>query len=63
MYFPSDESVKGFQEMMRREYCADYTFEEAREASMNLIGFVELLLKIDRRNNPERYEKKTKETE
>lgn len=30
------------------------------EAKQNLLGFFELLLKVDMRNNPERY-KKTKE--
>lgn len=34
--------------------------KEASEAAYNLLGFFDLLLKIDRRVNPQRYKSKKK---
>jgi hypothetical protein len=42
---------------MRHGYGADYTLEQAREAQANLVGFFDILLKIDRRENPKKYGK------
>ena len=53
----SPETVAKFKKMFKEEYGADYSDEEAFEATHNLIGFFSLLLKIDRRTNPHLYKK------
>ena len=46
---PSDDFVKHIQEMMKEKSGKDVSFEEAWEGAYNLLGFFDLLLKIDRR--------------
>ncbi len=49
------ETVENFKQMFKREYGVEYSDQEAWEAAHNLIGFFDLLLKVDRRENPENY--------
>jgi hypothetical protein len=46
----SDESVQKFKEIFKKEYGKEYTDAEAREAASNLVGFFELLIKVDQHN-------------
>ncbi len=46
----SKETIQEFKEITKSEYNKELTDEEALEASSNLVGFFDLLLKIDRRN-------------
>ena len=49
------ETVENFKQMFKKEYGVEYSDQEAWEAAHNLIGFFDLLLKVDRRENPENY--------
>ena len=44
-----DESVQEFKAPFKKEYGAEYDDATAREATENLIGFFEMLMKIDLR--------------
>ena len=46
----SRESVLKWQKLFEEEYGKEFTYEEAYEAAHNLVGFFDLLLKIDRRD-------------
>lgn len=46
----SDKSVQKFKQVFKEEYGKEYTDIEAREAAENLVGFFDLLVKIDQRN-------------
>ncbi len=55
----SKESIEDFKRIFKNEYGVEYSDAEAYEASYNLIGFFQLLLKVDERNKrEEKYEKK-----
>jgi len=56
----SEETVKRFQEIFEKDYGRKLSEQETFEASYNLLGFFDLLLKIDRRVNPQRYKLKKK---
>ena len=56
----SEETVKRFQEIFKKDYGRKLSKKEASEAAYNLLGFFDLLLKIDRRVNPQRYKSKRK---
>lgn len=47
---PSKELILELQEIIRDEYGRELSFAEATEAANNLVGFFDLLLKIDVRN-------------
>ncbi len=49
------ETVENFKRMFKREYGVEYSDQEAWEATHNFIGFFDLLLKVDQRENPENY--------
>lgn len=49
------ETAENFKRMFKREYGVEYSDQEAWEATHNLVGFFGLLLKVDRRENPENY--------
>ena len=59
----SRESVLKWQKLFKEEYGKEFTYEEAYEAAHNLVGFFDLLLKIDMRNNPQKYIRKKDEKE
>jgi len=46
----SDKSVQEFKRIFKEEYGKEYTDAEAREAAENLVGFFDLLIKIDQKN-------------
>lgn len=46
----SKERILEFQKLFKEEYGKELSFTEASEAANNLVGFFELLLKIDARN-------------
>jgi hypothetical protein len=43
----SKESVEEFRRIFKEVYGADYTYEEAWEAAHNLVGFFDLLARLD----------------
>ncbi len=52
------ETVQEFKQTIKEEYGVEYSDKEAWEAMHNLVGFFDLLLKMDRRQNPELYKRK-----
>ena len=56
----SGEIIKRFQEIFEKDYGRKLNKKEAHEAAYNLLGFFDLLLKIDRRVNPQRYKSEKK---
>ncbi len=56
----SEEIIKRFQEIFEKDYGRKLSKKEAFEAAYNLLGFFDLLLKIDKRINPQRYKPKKK---
>ena len=52
------ETVERFQKMFKREYGVEYTDKEAWEATHNLLGAFDWLLKEDQKQHPENYTKK-----
>jgi hypothetical protein len=50
MIDPSDDFVRHIQELSINRTGKELSYEEAQEGACNLIGFYDLLLKIDRRN-------------
>ena len=52
-----EELIKACQNF---ENAGGSTDAEASEAANNLVGFFDLLLKVDMRNNPQRYKPKKK---
>jgi hypothetical protein len=57
----SEETIKRFQEIFEKDYGRELSTKEVYEAACNLLGFFDLLLRIDRRINPHRYKSKKKE--
>ena len=57
----SKERILEWQKIFKEKYGEEYTFAEAEEDANNLIGFFDLLLKIDVRENPQNYTKEKKE--
>ena len=51
------ETVERFKKMFKREYGVEYTDKEAWEATHNLLGAFDWLLKEDRKQHPENYRK------
>lgn len=51
----SKERILELQKITKEEYGKELTFTEGTEAVNNLVGFFDLLLKIDRRINPQNY--------
>lgn len=51
------ETVKSFKEFFKKEHGVEYSDKEAWEATNNLVGFFDLLLKVDRKQHPENYKK------
>ena len=56
----SEETIKRFQEIFKKDYGRKLSKKEAFEAAHNLLGFFDLLLKIDMRVNPQEYKLKRK---
>ena len=56
----SKESIEEFKRIFKKEYGRELTYEEAYEAAFNLLGFFELLWKIDRRLKREQKKKDKK---
>ena len=54
----SAETVKKLQGIFEKDYGQKLSKKEAFEAAYNLLGFFDLLLKIDMRTNPQRYKVK-----
>lgn len=51
----SNETIQEYRDAIKEEYGADISFEEAREHVHNLVGYFDVLLQIDVRDNPEKY--------
>jgi len=45
----SKERILEWQKVFKEKWGIEYTFSETAEAANNLVGFFDLLLKIDRR--------------
>lgn len=56
----SGGTIKRLQEIFEKDYGKKLSKKEAFEATYNLLGFFDLLIKIDRRVNPQRYKLKKK---
>ena len=56
----SEETIKRFQEIFEKDYGKKLSKKEASATAYNLLGFFDLLLKVDRRINPQRYESRKK---
>ena len=56
----SGEIIKRFQKIFEKDYGKKLRKKEVYEATYNLLGFFDLLLKIDRRVNPQRYKSREK---
>lgn len=56
----SKERILEWQKILKEDYGKEFSFAEASEAAHNLVGFFDLLLKVDMRNNPQNYIKKIK---
>ncbi|OGI27082.1 MAG: hypothetical protein A2359_02245 [Candidatus Moranbacteria bacterium RIFOXYB1_FULL_43_19] len=52
---PSNDFVLYIQKMVKEKTGKEPTYQEAKEGVDNLIGFFDLLLRIDRRNNRREY--------
>jgi len=46
----SKERILEFQKIFKEEYGKELSYKEAHEAAHNLVGFFDLLHKIDRKN-------------
>lgn len=51
------QTVKGFKKMFKDEYGIEYSDQEAWEATHNLLGVFDWLLKQDMKQNPHLYKK------
>ena len=56
----TNKQIKEYQCIHKKQYGKKLSLEEASKSAYNLIGFFELLLKIDRRVNKQNYNKITK---
>ncbi|MCK4520437.1 hypothetical protein KAT95_01030 [Candidatus Parcubacteria bacterium] len=56
----SEETIKRFQKIFEKDYGKKLSRQETFEAANNLVGFFDLLFKIDRRVNSQRYKSKKK---
>lgn len=56
----SKKNLKEFQKISKKDYGRELNKKDAFEVSSNLLGFFDLLLKIDRRINPKRHISKGK---
>ena len=54
----SSETIDGFKKMFKEQYDVEYSESEAWEATHNLLGAFDWLLKQDMKQNPENYKKK-----
>jgi len=57
----SKKTISKWQKILKEDYGREISFAEASEAAHNLVGFFDLLLKIDMRENPQNYVKKRQE--
>lgn len=56
----SKETILEWQKILKEDYGKEVSLTEASEAAHNLVGFFDLLLKIDMRQNPQKYIKNEK---
>ncbi len=49
------KAVERCRKMFKEQYGVEYSDKEAWEATHNLIGLFDLLLKLDRKQHPENY--------
>ena len=61
MVYITPETVKKFKQIFKEEYGVDYSDQEAWEATNNLLGVFEWLLKEDKKQHPENYIKNKKD--
>lgn len=63
MVYIAPETVARFKKMFKREYGVDYSDSEAWEATHNLLGVFDWLLKQDMKQNPQNYQKINSESD
>lgn len=56
----SQKLIDEFKQIFKEKYNVNYTDEKAREATNNLVGYFELLIKIDQRNKQKEHEENKK---
>lgn len=54
----SDETIKEFRDVVKEEYGTEMSQEEASEHLRQIVGYFDLLHKIDTRENPKKYEQR-----
>lgn len=52
----SKETIQEFRDVVKEEYGEDISLEDASESLRNIVGYFDLLHKIDTRDNPEKNE-------
>lgn len=57
MVYIASETVEKFKKLFKKVYGVEYSDQEAWEATYNLLGAFDLLLKIDRRLQQQNNEK------
>lgn len=53
----SEKEIKEYQRIHKEVYGTEISYQEAYDQGLRLINFISLLLKIEMRNNPEKYRK------
>lgn len=51
----SDKTIQEFRDVIKEEYGTEMTQEEASESLRQMVGYFDLLHKIDVRENPKKY--------
>jgi Asp-tRNA(Asn)/Glu-tRNA(Gln) amidotransferase C subunit len=54
----SKETIQEFRDVVKEEYGEDMSLEDASESLRNIVGYFDLLHKIDTRDNPEKNERR-----
>ena len=56
----SDKTILQFREIFEKEYGKELANNEAREAAERLVGFYQLLIKVDQRNKQKEHDENKK---
>lgn len=51
----SAKTIQEFRDVVKEEYGEDMSLEDASESLRNIVGYFDLLHKVDARENPEKY--------
>lgn len=51
----TDKTIQEYRDVIKEEYSAEISWEEAVEHVNTLVGYFDVLLQIDMRDNPKKY--------